>query len=181
MLRKVRSIKTPLANLCSALIIIVFAGLPAPSAPRRGAAKKPLTYDVYDSWRSISGTQVSHDGSWVVYALIAQDADGELVVRSLKNSAERRSPRGENPIITPDGKFVVFRIAPLKADLDKAKKEKKKEEDKPKGGLGIMDLASGKATTIDRVKSFKVPEDAGAFIAYLMEPPFPEPADKKDG
>ncbi|MCK7527558.1 MAG: hypothetical protein MZV64_63110 [Ignavibacteriales bacterium] len=31
-----------------------------------------------------------------------------------------------------------------------------------------MDLATGQVTTVDRVKSFKVPEESGAFVAYLL-------------
>jgi hypothetical protein len=42
--------------------------------------------------------------------------------------------RGNSPVITVDGKFVVFAVAPLKAEVDKAKKEKKKPEWMEKGG-----------------------------------------------
>ncbi len=73
----------------------------------------------------------------------------------------------------------MFTVAPLKADVDKAKKDKKKPEEQPKSGLGIMDLATGKVATVDRVKSFKVPEESGAAIAYLMEPPVKPPDEKK--
>ena len=83
-------------------------------------------------------------------------------------------------MITADGKFVVFTIAPLKADVDKAKKDKKKPEEQPKTGLGIMNLATGEVTTVDRVKSFKVPEESGVAVAYLMEPPVKKPDEKKD-
>ncbi len=176
--RNIRSVISRLTIIGSALVMIVSAaGSAAPV--RRGVAKKPLTYDVYDAWRSISAAEISRDGNWVVYALVAQDGDGELVARSLRNSTEHRSPRGQGPAITPDGKYVVFGIAPLKADLDQAKKAKKEEEEKPKSGLGVMDLATGGVTSVERVKSFKVPEDAAAFIAYLKEPPAPEPEDKK--
>jgi dipeptidyl aminopeptidase/acylaminoacyl peptidase len=145
-----------------------------------GAAKKPLSYDAYDGWRTIQGAQLSRDGAWLVYALVPQDGDGELVALNLETNSTYRSPRGKQPTITADGKFVVFTIAPLKADVDKAKKDKKKAEEQPKNALGIMDLATGQVTTVERVKSFDVGEDAGAFIAYLMEPPLKKPEEKKD-
>src|SRR5947207_12922467 len=94
-----------------------------------GAHKKPITHDVYDSWKSIQGTKLSRDGVWLAYALTPQDGDGELVVRNLKTSAEYRAPRGRDPIVTPDGRFVVFATAPVKADVDKARKAKKKPEE----------------------------------------------------
>ena len=43
-----------------------------------------------------------------------------------------------------------------------------------------MDLATGDVTTIDRVKSFKVPEESGAHVAYLLEPPLKKPEEKKE-
>src|SRR3984893_11337091 len=81
-------------------------------------AKKPITHDVYDSWKSIQGTKLSADGVWLAYALTPQDGDGELVVRNLKTNAEIRAPRGRDPIITSDLHFVVFAIAPLRKDVD---------------------------------------------------------------
>lgn len=144
------------------------------------AAKKPLSYDAYDGWRSIQGTQLARDGSWLVYALVPQDGDGELVALNLKTNREYRAARGRGPVLTVDGKFVVFAIAPLKAEVDKAKKEKKKPEEQPKSGLGIMNLATGDVASVERVKSFKVPEESGAYIAYLLEPPAKKPEEKKD-
>ena len=48
-------------------------------------------------------------------------------------------------------------------------KDKKKKEDQPKKKLGIMDLSDGKVTVVERVKSFKMPEEAGGWVAYLKE------------
>src|SRR6185295_1358737 len=83
------------------------------------AAKRPITYDVVDSWRAIQGTRLSQDGQWLAYALTAPGDDGELIVRSLSSGREYRSPRGTNPAFTPDGRFVVFTIAQLKADEER--------------------------------------------------------------
>jgi dipeptidyl aminopeptidase/acylaminoacyl peptidase len=165
---------TRIAALVALVLPLAFAG--ATSA----ATKKPIAYDAYDGWRSIQGTQLSRDGQWLAYALTPQDGDGELVVLNLKTNKDHRAARGRQPVITADGKFVVFTIAPLKAEVDKAKKDKKKPEEQPQNGLGIMDLATGQVTTVDRVKSFKIAEDAGAFVAYLLEPPLKKPDEKKE-
>ncbi len=134
-------------------------------------AKKPITHDAYDGWRSIQNTALTSDSTWVVYALIPQDGDGELVARNLQSGVERRHPRGKDPVISADDRYVIFTIAPPRRDVDQAKKAKKKAEDQPKNGLGILDLASGAVATADRVKSVKVPKNAGSSIAYLLEPP----------
>jgi len=165
------------------LHLVVFIALIVWLAPLAGPAdgsKKPLTYAAYDGWRSIQGTQIARDGSWLVYALVPQDGDSDLVVRNLKTDKEFRAARGKDPVLTVDGKFVVFTIAPLKAEMDKAKKDKKKAEDQPKNGLGVMDLATGEVATAERVKSFKIAEESGTHVAYLLEPPVKKDADKKD-
>jgi len=131
---------------------------------------------------------------------MAQDGDSEIVVRNLASGAEWRAPRGyrapapppddsipnvaeiiaanarlSRPSFTADSRFVVFSIEPTKAEVNKAKKEKKKPEEMPKNALGIMDTSTGQVARIERVKSFQVPEDGAGFIAYLLEPK-PEPA-----
>src|SRR5882672_3454391 len=162
--------------------------------------KRALTHQDYDSWHSIQSPQISRDGKFIAYAFMAQDGDSEIVVRNLTSGAEWRAPRGYRPPAPPpddsipnvaeliaanarlsrpffsaDSRFVVFSIEPTKAELNKAKKEKKKPEDMPKNALGILDTSSGQIARIDRVKSFQVPEDGTGFIAYLLEPK-PEPA-----
>src|SRR5512136_1990552 len=118
-------------KLVTQCIIIIVVAAFLPLAAQSPAPKKPLSYDAYDGWKTIQGTKISRDGTWLVYALTPQDGDGELVVRNLKTSAEKRHPRGRDAVITADAKFVVFAIAPVKADVDKAKKEKKKPEEQP--------------------------------------------------
>ena len=162
---RVRHRSVRLVVLATALLVFT-AGLSAQTP-----AKRPISYDAYDGWKTIQGTKISRDGTWLVYALVPQDGDGELVVRNLKTGTETRQARGREPVITADDRFVVFAIAPVKAEVDKAKKEKKKPEEQPKSGLGVLNLATGQVFTAERVKSFKVPDEAGAFAAYLLEAP----------
>src|SRR4029078_12119385 len=77
--------------------------------------------------------------------------------------------------------LIVFTTEPTKAEVTKAKKEKKKPEDMPKNGLSIMDLSNGTVKHIERVKTFRVPEDAGGFIAYQLEPTPPTRPDSGSG
>ena len=157
-------------------------------------AKRPITHQDYDSWRSISAQQISRDGKFVAYAYVPQDADGEIIVRNIATGVDWRAPRGYRPpvpppddpgtniaefqaeqarllrpVFTADSRFVIFGTEPTKAEVTKAKKEKKKPEEMPKNGLGIMDLSNGTVTRVERVKSFRVPEDGTGYFAYLME------------
>ena len=145
--------------------------LPAHAAPlESGGSKKVITHDVYANWKGINGSVLSRDGKWVAYAIVAQEADGEVVIRQLSTAQEWRSPRGTAPSFSADGRFVAFAVQPTRAELDKAKKDKKKADELPKPGLGIMDLSNGKLQTIERVKRFAWPEEGGNYLAVLLEP-----------
>lgn len=166
-----------------------------PSLFAQAAAKRPLTFQDLDSWRNLQGSQISRDGKFVAYVMQAQDGDGELFVRSTTANSEWRAPRGYRPptpppdasdpaatlafvalgrlvrpIFSADSKFLFYSIEPNKADILKARKDKKKPEDFPKNALGIMDLATGKITRIEDAKSFQVPDDGSGFVAVLKEP-----------
>src|SRR4026207_1893451 len=184
------------ASLLCALALLVSLAAAQQPAP----AKRALTHQDYDSWRSIVASQVSRDGKFVAYAYVPQDGDGEVVARNLAAGVDWRAPRGYRPpvpppddpganiaeflaeqarllrpVFTADSRFLVFSTEPTKAEVTKAKKEKKKPEDMPKNGLSIMDLSNGTVTSFEKVKTFRVPEDGSGFIGYLLAPS-PPPA-----
>src|SRR5262245_28624979 len=72
-------------------------------AAAQQAGKRPLTHNDYDSWRTIQAQQLSRDGKFLAYALIAQDGDGEVVVRNLATGNEWRVGRGARPVAPPPG------------------------------------------------------------------------------
>jgi dipeptidyl aminopeptidase/acylaminoacyl peptidase len=187
-------IHTRRALLIICALSLVFPNLIASQA-QQGAAKRALTHQDYDGWRSIQGEQISRNGKFIAYALTPQDGDGEIVVRNLAMGAEYRHGRGWRPPLsarpdpaepatpqasnrinrmarldfTADSRYLVFSIEPNKADVLKARREKKKPEEMPKNALGIMDLSTGQVTRVERVKNFQVPDDGAGFIAYLLE------------
>src|SRR5215471_1993765 len=108
-----QSSRRMVVGACIIALALVFSlGPLAAQAP----AKRPLTYDVVDYWRSIQGTRLSQDGQWLAYALTAQGDDGELIVRNLRTGQEFKQPRCTAPVFTPDARFVVFTIAQPKAE-----------------------------------------------------------------
>jgi dipeptidyl aminopeptidase/acylaminoacyl peptidase len=187
------------AVLCTLALLATMGLAQQPASLTRAqqapAAKRALTHQDYDSWRSIVSPQVSRDGKFVAYAYQPQDGDGEVVVRNIGTGVDWRAPRGYRPpvpppddpganlaefqaeqarlvrpVFTADSRHLVFTIEPAKAEVAKAKKEKRKPEEMPKNGLGILDLSTGMVTRIEKVKTFRVPEDSSGFIAYLFEP-----------
>ncbi len=170
------------------------------AARRQTAAKRALTHQDYDAWRGIQAQTLSRDGKFLAYAAVPQDGDGEIIVRNLASGAEFRHGRGwrpptplpsdpeagpaafqavagaVRPRFTADNRFAIFTIEPNKADVLKARKEKKTPDQMPKNALGIMDLSNGQVTRIERVKNFQVPEDGAGWLAYSLEA---KPEEKK--
>jgi len=191
--RTTHSVRTNL--LREASVLLVLFGLFASNLVAQGTEKRALSFNDFDAWRSIAGSSISPDGKFVAYVMQAQDGDGELFVRSTTGATEWRSARGYHPptpppdasdpeataaffalarllrpVFSADSKYVIFNIEPNKADVLKARKDKKKTEGLPKNSLGIMQVSTGKVTRIDDVKSFQVPEDGFGYVAILKGP-----------
>jgi dipeptidyl aminopeptidase/acylaminoacyl peptidase len=151
-------------------------------------AKRPLNHKDYDGWRIIASQHLSPDGKFLAYALSPEEGDGEVVIRNLVTGQDSHFPAGARPqpapatdegpppearattiVFSADSKFAVFSVFPLKADTDKAHKEKKTAEQMPKDGMTIVELASGKSTAIERVRRFMMPEKAAGYLAYQKE------------
>lgn len=144
------------------------------------AQKKPLDHSVYDSWQSIGEKLISNDGKIVAYTINVQEGDNKLVIQNTNGTILQEIERGYNITISDDDKFVVFKIKPTYKQTRDAKIAKKKADDMPKDSLGIYDVEQNKLEKIARVKSYKMPEKAGGWLAYLMEKPLPETKDNKE-
>jgi len=134
------------------------------------AQKKPLNHTVYDSWESVGVKQLSANGQWAGYSILKQEGDANLYLNSLSTSAKVIVPRGELLKFTGDSKFAAFLIKPFFAVTRQEKIKKKKPEEMSKDSLGFVNLTTNAVTKIAQVKSFKVPEETGAFLAYQKEP-----------
>ncbi len=165
--------------------LLPFVGLAA-GAQSASSARRPITQDAYDQWKSISSPVLSNDGRWAIYTLTPEVGEGTFVARATSGSTEYRHDRGfvarpnlvpsarggfiqTAAAITADSRWAIFTIEPPRDAVEVARRAKKRPSQQPKAGLGIMDLTTGQATTVSRVRSFRVPRDRGAFVAYLLE------------
>ena len=108
----------------------------------------------------------------MAYSFMPAEGDGDLIVRDLATGKEYREavgalpppppPDTENPDqppprrgvtiqFTSDSRYVVANSYPWKADTDQAKKDKKRPEEMPKGGIVIVELSTGAASRVPMV------------------------------
>jgi dipeptidyl aminopeptidase/acylaminoacyl peptidase len=181
-----------LFSLSFLLASSAFAATPAP---------RPLTHADFDAWRTITSQVLTRDGSWLGYAFMPYDGDGEVILRELSSGREHRvsvgnlpppptTPSEENPerpaprrevtvAFTSDARFAIATVFPDRADTLAAQRAKKKPAEMPKEGLVIVDLATGQATRVTGVKNFQVPAKGGSWLAWLKEAAPEKPADEK--
>lgn len=138
------------------------------------AQKKPLTHEVYDAWKAIDASLISNDGKYVLYAVNPALGDGILHIRNMQEGKEQTYARGLNPSFTYDSRYAVFHVQPQYDSVHQAKLKKVKEEALPKDSLFVLNLNNQQLYQHSRVKSYKLPEKAGGWLAFLLEEPIPQ-------
>jgi len=135
------------------------------------AQKKPLDHTVYDSWQSVGVKQLSDNGQWAAYSILQQEGDANLYLNNLLTTTKINIPRGSAVQFSADAKFAAFLIKPLFATTRQEKIKKKKPAEMTKDSLGFINLTTNAILKVARVKSFKIPERAGNYLAYQKEVP----------
>lgn len=152
-----------------------------------GQNKRPMTYQDTNQWRSISAQKLSGDGRFAGYALFPQDGDGTVVIRDITAKNDIVEPAGARPAPPPpdpdregppiqrttilnfssDSKFAAFTTFPTKEETKE--NAKKKEAERAKGDLVLVTLPGGAKQRFRDVKSYQLPAESSAWIAFLYD------------
>ena len=140
--------------------------------------RRPLDHEASEQWKSVTGTRLSSKGCWILYEVSpANGDDGVLYARGVRGDSAWQIERGTSARFDYDERHLVCLVAPAREEVRAAKKSQKKpskgsrngDDDEPKSALAILDLAGGERVEIERVKSFRMPEERGGWVAYLKE------------
>lgn len=142
--------------------------------------KQPLTHAVYNSWKEIAYKALTSDGRFAAVTVNPQEGDGKIIFYNLTTGVQDSMKRAENISLTFDSKFAVFKIKPELRLTKDLRRHKKKKEDMPKDSLGIFSLESRKVLKIPDVKSYRIPEKKGEWLAYQLEAKIPDKPKKDD-
>lgn len=153
--------------------LLVFLATSVSLAAEADLSRRSLEHQDYDVWNTLTTTDISRDGKWVIYGVRSGKADGEqtLKVRSTSSPKEYVIERGTDHQFSYDSRFAFFRITPDKKKVKELQKAKTKPDQMPKAKLQILELASGQVVTVEGVKSFALPELNGDWLAYLLDKP----------
>lgn len=168
-------------HIYAVLILCLVFTLPAEAQKSKSkqapVQKKPLTHDVYDGWKEITYRALTNDGAHAAYTINPQDGDGKVVFHNLKTMAQDSVHRASNISLTWDSRHAIFKITPQKEQVKELRRQKKKKEELPNDSLGIYAFTNRKTEKIAEVKSYKIPEKAGGWLAYQLEAPKPPKPD----
>lgn len=160
------------AILLVVLVLLSFGGnaqkKKQPSAP---VAKRALSHTDYDGWREIPWKALTPDGNHAALLVNPQDGDGHVYFHNLKAGTRDSVARAEMVGISWDSRVAVFKIKPPQKMVKELRRQKKKKEDMPKDSLGIYVFGTRAVERIPDIRSYRLPEKSGGWLAFQPEPP----------
>ncbi len=156
-----------------ATIAILFFTLSVQAQPPKDTAKtpKPMDWKDISSWRSIStfNVNLSGDGQWVAYPLHTREGNGELIIKKVNDTLQRKYPIGGASFasysFSEDGKWLAYKEASGYKEIQEAAKTPGKQLfDK----LFLVELASGKKTEFERATSFSFNNKMSSHLAVTI-------------
>jgi len=139
------------------------------AAPAAAQEKRPLDHTDFDTWNRIQNDVVSADGRWLVYRLVPGDGDAIMIVRSLNDERSLTIDRGARPEFTSDARYLIALVEPTEEAVDAAREKKRGDNAQPHDSLVVIDLSDLSVTRMADVDSFRLSEDDGSWVAYLLE------------
>ncbi len=153
-------------------IILVVLALSAISI-LAAQAKKPATFPDFGRWEILAGRQAfSPDGKWLACSVNRANGQNELRIVRIAGGEPKVVAFGTQPTFSDDSRWVAYAIGMSESDQEKLRKDKKPVQNK----IGLVNLGTGEAVTVDAVESFTFSPD-GACLAMRKYAPKPaEPA-----
>jgi dipeptidyl aminopeptidase/acylaminoacyl peptidase len=131
------------------------------SAP---AAQSPraLTPADYGRWEQLAAqrTPLSPDGKWLVYGINRSSRQNELRVQPSDGGTPIVASFGEQPAFSDDSRWLAYLVGFSEEQEAKLRKDKKPLHK----SLGLLELATGRTTTVAGVESFSFSPN-GAYLA----------------
>ena len=125
----------------------------------------------YGRWEQLTAqrTPLSPDGKWLVYGITRASRQNELRVQPSDGGMAKTIAFGEQPAFSDDSRWLAYLIGFSEEQEAKLRKDKKPLHKR----LGLLELATGRETTVDAIESFSF-SPSGTHLA--MRRYAPEPA-----
>ena len=152
------------------LFLVVALLFPLQTTPAQDAGKEAMDHTIYEGWNNLERPLISNNGQWVSYEADPARGDGHLVLYRTGQGKRSSFERGCDAVFAPTSAFLAFRIKPPDSLTREAGRNKIKKEEMPVDSLGIVLTSDTSLLLYSRVRSFRLPEDDGDWMAFLHEP-----------
>jgi hypothetical protein len=151
------------------LTLLALATLwPTPALAQDDLGRSALEHEDYEKWNSVRQDAMSEDGSWTGFTVRPADGQSLMTLRELGTQVQYTVPGGSSLRFTFDNKYAAYLIQP---DPELIKKLKEDKAELPNAKLEILNLESGQTVTLDRVRSFRLPEEGSGWMTYSSSDP----------
>jgi dipeptidyl aminopeptidase/acylaminoacyl peptidase len=150
-------------------LVLSICLLSALALPLAAQQKRALDHGDYAIWKRIQNDVLSDDGEWLAYRLVPGEGDATLILRSLDSDRTLAIERGASPRFSADSRHLVALVEPSEAEVDQAEEEGLTGPGAPKDDLIIVALSDLSTTTVERVRSFELPDEGDGWMAYHLE------------
>jgi dipeptidyl aminopeptidase/acylaminoacyl peptidase len=132
--------------------LLALAALTASVVHPAAQQKRTLQPEDYERWEQLTAqpTPLSPDGKWLLYGITRSNRQTELRVQPSDGGEAIAIPFGERPAFSDDSKWLAYLIGFSEEQEAKLRKDKKPLHKQ----LGLLELATGKKTTVDGIESF---------------------------
>src|SRR5688500_10676378 len=116
------------------------------------AAAQSKTVSLADApkWESLGASSLSSDGKWIAYQIARGSGENELRYRMLPEDTARVVKMADQATFSRTANWLAYRVTVSEAERTRLTRQNQPVRDK----LGLVDLRSGKAVTIDDVQSY---------------------------
>ena len=145
----------------TAVLFVALAPLvaPVPTWAQSDGGKRALEIADYAQWRTISGSQISHDGQWVAWTYSRVRDDDTLHVKALNSDVEHVITSASAASFSDDGTWVAYFISPPFLEAEKLRRDGETVTQQ----AGLLELATGETFTWEDAASFGFSDGSSHF------------------
>ena len=173
-------LRAPGGHLPPPLTAVLFVALaplvaPVPTWAQSDGGKRALEIADYALWRTISGSQISHDGRWVAWTYSRVRGDDTLHVKALDSDVVHVITSASAASFSDDGTWVAYFISPPFLEAEKLRRDGETVTRQ----AGLLELATGETRTWEDAASFGFSDGSSHF--YVKKRNTTEPVEVGPG
>ncbi|MDQ3278831.1 MAG: prolyl oligopeptidase family serine peptidase [Bacteroidota bacterium] len=128
--------------------------------------KKNLTQADYGKWQTLSTTDLSPNGEWLLYSVMIQEDNDTLFVVNRTSGKTFKLPFASSPEFSDDNQWLAYRIGVPYKEAEKFRDQQKPVEYK----MGLLNLQTGKIEEVKNINRFGFSRNGKFLATYLMPP-----------